>query len=228
MNLESPSTTQPLLPPVYPKIKTVFDRDEATNFRTVIFNKFSSVEFEYLRDCRWTFTEKVDGANTRIFFAPKPTVLGRTDKAHLDQIIPATEDIVDRLSAIRSVAPEPALTDLTIYGESYGPKIQSGGRYSNQPSFVIFDILFKSRYWFPHNLTMEFCEKHQLPFVPHHTIGTLDEGIAACRKMQNSFYGPFIIEGLVARPVVELRNGFSDRIICKMKTKDFSTAGERG
>jgi hypothetical protein len=49
--------------PEYPKIKTLWVRGED---HKVIPWGWSQPEFEYLRDCQWELTEKVDGMNIRV------------------------------------------------------------------------------------------------------------------------------------------------------------------
>ena len=50
----------------YHKIHTVFKRDPANKYRTLLMGEYSHPEFAYLRYNDWVFTEKVDGTNIRI------------------------------------------------------------------------------------------------------------------------------------------------------------------
>ena len=52
-------------PPMYPKIKSLFKRDEKTFKFT---DEYSCPEFELLKGLRWVATEKVDGTNIRVIF----------------------------------------------------------------------------------------------------------------------------------------------------------------
>ena len=45
----------------YHKIQTVFKRDPATNFKTLLEYDWSESEFGFLADNDWVWTEKVDG-----------------------------------------------------------------------------------------------------------------------------------------------------------------------
>lgn len=50
----------------YHKIQTCFKRDEKT--KRIIEGDWTLPEFEYLKDCQWVFTEKVDGTNIRVMW----------------------------------------------------------------------------------------------------------------------------------------------------------------
>ena len=45
----------------YHKIQTIYKRDPANSFKTLLEGEYSLPEFEYLKDNTWVFTEKVDG-----------------------------------------------------------------------------------------------------------------------------------------------------------------------
>ena len=59
--------------PEYPKIKTLWVRGED---HKVIPWGWSQPEFEYLRDCQWELTEKVDGTNIRVGLEAFPESCG--------------------------------------------------------------------------------------------------------------------------------------------------------
>lgn len=58
-----------------------------------------------------------------------------------------------------------------------------------------------------------------VPILGH---GTLDEAIEMCKKGFKSHWGDFIAEGIVARPEVEMLTRRGERIITKVKYKDFN------
>ena len=123
----------------YPKIPGPFKRDPKTNLLT---DEWSSKELELLGPLQiWNFTEKVDGTNVRIIWdGYRISWQGRTDRATfsadqtaaLEKIFgtPERETLFEQ-----SFGDKPAI----IYGELYGPGIQSGGIYRNDISFVGFD-----------------------------------------------------------------------------------------
>jgi hypothetical protein len=65
----------------YGSIKNVFKRDLDTS--KIISGEFSLPEFEYLQNCRWTFTEKIDGMNVRVVLDDTIDFRGRSDAAHM-------------------------------------------------------------------------------------------------------------------------------------------------
>ena len=67
----------------------------------------------------------------------------------------------------------------------------------------------------------DIARKIGLKIVPIIGRGTLEDAIEMTKKGFNSEWGEFIAEGLVARPVVELRTRRGDRIITKVKYRDF-------
>ena len=52
----------------YHKIVTVWERDPETNHKYLKTGVWAEPEFEYLKDCVWLWTEKVNGTNIRITF----------------------------------------------------------------------------------------------------------------------------------------------------------------
>ncbi len=78
----------------YHKIQTIFKRNPATKYKTLLDGQYSLPEFEYLKDNKWVFTEKVDGTNIRVIFdGENVTFAGRTGRAQ----IPA--DLVNTLNS---------------------------------------------------------------------------------------------------------------------------------
>lgn len=60
-----------------------------------------------------------------------------------------------------------------------------------------------------------------LDVVPVVGEGTLDDAINMVRGGLQSRWGAFPAEGIVARPTVELKARSGQRIICKVKAKDY-------
>ena len=63
--------------------------------------------------------------------------------------------------------------------------------------------------------------KFVMDIVPVIGQGTLLEGIEMVKKGFNSKWGEFIAEGIVARPLTELRTRRGERLITKIKHCDF-------
>jgi len=204
----------------YHKIQSVFYRDPETKHKTFLEGKFTCPEFEYLRACDWTWTEKVDGINVRVGYTPgsELEIGGRTDRAqfslnHINCIKAAFQKLIDDPNFISS--------PMTFYGEGYGAGIQKcGGNYRRDKSFVLFDIRCGD-YWLNRGTVEEIGISIGLDVVPVIGNGTLQEALELTRKGFNSCWGDFKAEGIVLRPTVELQGRDGKRIITKIKCKDF-------
>jgi len=201
----------------YPKIQTVFKRDPATKMKTLLEGQYTLPEFEYLKNNKWVFTEKVDGTNIRVRFRDGwITFAGRTDRAQIP------EQLQLRLKERFTFAKMMKLfnTDVCLYGEGYGPKIQNGGKYRKDQDFVLFDVRVGD-WWLERTDVEDVADKLGLDVVPIIGEGTLDDMVMLAQGGFGSQWGDFKAEGIVARPEIELyaRNG--KRIITKIKYRDF-------
>jgi len=212
----------------YPKIQTVFKRDPK-NMRNLLEGQFSLPEFEYLQNNIWEYSEKIDGTNIRILWncrdnnellVPEFWIKGKTDRAQIPSfLLQALEEtffpLKDKFTEIFEDTP------VCLYGEGYGNKIQKGSKYRKDNGFVLFDIKI-GHWWLKREDVEEIAKKLGLDIVPIIGEGTLQELIEKVKKGFNSQWGDFRAEGIVARPKVELiaRNG--QRIITKLKLKDFN------
>ena len=208
----------------YHKIHNVFRRDHETN--KVVWWGFSKPEFHVLRDIPWLFTEKIDGMNMRIIYDDGLRIAGRTDKA---QIKP---DLRERCMEIGQKL-EKHLVDhedtghkVCLYGEGFGPKIQKvGGLYGEKRDFILFDVWVNGQF-LPRDEVEEIAETVGCLVVPAIGLGTLRSGVETVARGLKSKFGDFWAEGLIGRPVVELRDGSSghcgrgERIITKIKHRD--------
>lgn len=206
----------------YHKIKTLYERDPETKFRTLLMGEWAAPEFGYLASCEWVFTEKVDGTNIRVMITEGVSFGGKTDNAQ----IPAF--LVDKLNQRFQTTEQRRLlhkmfTDgACLYGEGYGAKIQkSGANYRPDQDFVLFDVKVGD-WWLQRADVEDVAAKLGLDVVPVVGRGTLNDMVDAVRQGATSVWGDFQAEGLVARPAVELRTRAGDRIITKLKVRDFS------
>lgn len=218
---------------VYHKIKTVWLRDLNTNFKKLINNGWAKPEFEYLKNNIWTGTEKIDGTNIRIIWNGNNVEFkGKTDNA----IIP--NHLIEKLSTIFTIEKMEEVFQqkrnsngnlqnqiVCMYGEGYGHKIQNGGNYlQNDVNFILFDIKI-GNWWLLRDSLENIANKLNIPIVPIVFSGTLLEAIEMTKNgftstiAQNKEY---IAEGLVLKPKgIELYNRKGERIITKIKHKDF-------
>ena len=217
----------------YPKINTLFKRDENNR---IILDEFTTPEFEYLKNNEWECTEKIDGTNIRIELTPDGiggfalNYKGRTDEAqipkHLYKKLQELFPIEKMISAF--VDPDSEPVPVTIFGEGYGVKIQKGGNYiSDDVNFILFDVRF-GKWWFNRESLENVAEKLGIDIVPFIGYMAISESIEYVKKGFKSTIAEnkdYDAEGLVLKTPTGLlaRNG--ERLITKIKTKDFRQLG---
>ena len=213
----------------YHKINTVFMRDPATKNKRLLMGQYSSDAFEYLANNQWVFTEKVDGTNIRIMIAEDGTVTygGKTtnDAGLLPTPLMASLDAHFGTS-IKHLNVFPEGTTACLYGEGFGAKIQSGGKYAPDQRFVLFDVKV-GNWWLRRFDVLDVAAKLKLAVTPVIGSGTLHDMVEMAREGFYSAWNPFgqfIAEGIVARPFTELCDRGGNRIITKIKYKDFEHA----
>jgi hypothetical protein len=142
----------------YPKIDTLYRRDEVTRYIPKFVSERSMLRPEFSLPSRWLVTEKIDGTNIRVIFepaAPAPDgggpgcamarparvrFAGRTDNAQIPSFL---------LSHLQETFPPEKLvscfepdTTAILFGEGYGARIQKGGDdYRSGVSFRLFDVV---------------------------------------------------------------------------------------
>lgn len=207
----------------YHKIQSVFLRDPDTKFKTFLDGQWSTPEFAYLQNCYWDATEKVDGTNVRIYWdhkEQKVTFNGRTKDAQMPTFLYSK---LSELFTVDKLALAFPSGDIALYGEGYGAKIQKGGGdyISDGCGFILFDVWCGM--WLKRMDVAEIAHMLGVPVVPHLASWTLLEAIAICREGFKSQLKDSAPEGLVLRPKTELLTRRGERVITKIKLKDFTT-----
>jgi ATP-dependent RNA circularization protein (DNA/RNA ligase family) len=209
----------------YPKIETLYDRDERTH--KVIPGKIRLPEFDLVS--RWMVTEKIDGTNIRVHLRHGEVMYGgRTDAAQLHASL--VDWLRTRLPADKVRAAFGPGVEAILFGEGYGPKIQKGGGlYRADVSFRLFDVLVvtpERDWWLAVPDVADVASKLGIETVPVlganlsleaavslvrgvSLVARIDAG-AGCER-----------EGIVCRtdPMLLTRRG--DRVMWKLKGKDF-------
>ena len=190
--------------------------------KKLIEGKFISKTVEYLKDNKWQFTEKIDGTNIRIYWdGHKVSFYGRTDKAQ----IPA--DLVNRLNELFGGEVNEQIfeqkfgeTEVMLIGEGYGEKIQKGGLYRKGQDFILFDVMIAGN-WQPRESVENIAKTFNIDVVPIVLEGTIQEGIDYAKTKPKSVFGTADSEGVVGRPEMELQDRTGNRVIVKIKVRDF-------
>lgn len=219
----------------YDKIDTLFNRDKET-FR-VIEGSFRRPEFGIINS--WVVTEKIDGQNIRLHwqrssFQPEligdPILHGRSDNVNLNsELVQVLTDLTKEIEfEVHAVMNEHVLQSYTLFGEGYGPGIQrGGGRYRSTKGFILFDVLINDENWLSPAQTQDTARRLGLTHVP--TLGDdwsteeivylVKSGFAS--DAAEEFDDTFKAEGIIAKPTTPLYNARGQRVLFKLKERDF-------
>ncbi len=201
----------------YPKIKTLWKRDEKK--WNIIPGDYSCEEFKNVQ--KWHVTEKVDGTNIRIMWNGTSVIFGgRTDNAQIPCYLLENLQKIFTVDKIQSVFGD---SDVILFGEGYGPKIQKGGGlYCKDPSFILFDV-FIGNWWIKQEDLQGIADDLGIKRVPivgimtekeiEEYVKNSPESICAEQKRES--------EGVMCRsePLMLFRN--KRPIMFKLKVKDY-------
>lgn len=209
----------------YNKIETLYERDTEGS-KKLIEGKFRNETVAYLADIGWEWTEKVDGTNIRVHWDGHNVEFGgRTDKAQIP--VHLVNKLYEYFGGEKNAQIFEQLfgdRDVILYGEGYGAKIQNGGDYTDGGvDFIMFDMKVGNNYQ-PREWVKSCADAFGVNVVPLIGCGTLKEAVEYVKGHPKSMLGPKThdMEGLVCRPVCELKDRCGNRLIVKIKWKDFT------
>lgn len=218
----------------YTKINTLYKRNMEHKSHHIIVGDYSEDEVKYLKDAIWECTLKIDGTNMHYQWDGHTLEIhGKTDKASIPpQLKSKMEELVteDMMKEVFPLEYDEEGNEIPmmirIYGEGCGNKIQGncGKAYNPKENrFILFDVLVNGTWW----LTRENCEdianKLNLEIVPIIGYMTLSEAEELVKKgfKDTMAMSELDAEGLVCKPLYGLKKRNGDRIIVKIKTKDY-------
>lgn len=233
----------------YPKILAPFKR-ETNKSKYVNESLWSKPEFKMLKDVEWVWTAKADGTSIKLYWnGDKVQFFGHTDKSQLSKLTldylnntfgtPEAESVFESLYGSNEV---------NVYGEFCSKEMNED--YGHQDGiFYVFDVQnATSGKWWDRNAVLQFAESFNIQAVPIMLRGTITEAVEfvklanrtwnkdfKCvfyhRKCENTSYNvscPFAhnvkLEGLVGRLSYEILDANGERIITKVKCKDFDNS----
>lgn len=206
----------------YNKIDTIFERDEKT--KKLINGKFRNETVEFCKDLTWQFTEKVDGTNIRVYWnGHRVEFGGRTENAQIPT------PLVNKLNELfggdineQFFEQKFGENEVILFGEGYGPKIQNGGSYRDDVDFIMFDVMINGNYQTRESVE-DIARYFNVNIVPILAEGPLSAGIdyVMTHKYSTIAQNGAELEGVVARPKMELKDRTGKRLIVKIKIKDF-------
>lgn len=227
----------------YPKIDTLYDRDER---HRVIIGNLRRPEFGIIK--KWSVTEKLNGRNTRVslFDDGLDGIVdygGRTDEADMPpellEYLKKTFTL-EKMKAAFWIDPLKIPQSVTIYGEGYGhgTGVSGSGVYRKDISFRIFDCTVE-KWWLERPNLEDVAKKLEIKCVP--ILGVIDflpteEGhierlfldnmnnlvaVEDSEGSKNTDLRNIRPEGIVAKSDPMLFNRKGQRVMWKLKIKDF-------
>jgi len=184
---------------------------------------------------KWIITEKIDGTNIRVILTKKDEegnrethigsrklLLNPEDKSS-KQFLDCLEEV--NLNKIKEYFDKVDST-VVIYGEGYGAGVQKGRIYSLKKNFRVFDIRIGEAYQ-DFEYVEKVCVDNQLNIVP--MLGDIEEiDYDGCVTLLGSHKETMIkegdggqSEGFVYKFEPVLLNKYKERLIFKVKFKDF-------
>ena len=209
---------------LYHKIKTVHLRDNETHKLT---DKFRNKTVELLKDVEWIFTEKIDGTNIRVMWdGYEFSFGGRTDRAQIPKdLLKRLKELFNNDDMEQMFEQKFGLKKVTLFGEGYGEKIQNGGDYTireTKQDFIVFDITVNDTFLnrFDVNLISENLGLYSVPIV--FGLETINDAVKFVKKNPKSLLGEKKqMEGVVGTPFYNVYDSNGDRVIVKIKCKDY-------
>lgn len=207
----------------YTKIETPFERD-MNGSKKLIEGKFRNETVEYLKDSQWICTEKIDGTNIGIVYdGHKVSYQGRTERAQIPT------HLMNKLIELFGGDVNEELfeqkfgeTPVTLFGEGYGVKINNGGNYRSDVSFILFDVYLPDQnLWLKRDAIEDIAKAFNVDAVPIVMRGTIQEAVQFVKTKPKSTIGTANMEGLVCKPEVDLLDRMGRRVMVKIKVKDF-------
>lgn len=213
------------------KHRYVSDLEKKPRKNAIIEGEYACPEFAAINT--WSVTEKVDGTNVRIILdrnnENRISLRGRTDNASFPTFLldylqnTFTWEKMDEVFKESSYA--------ILFGEGYGPKIQSGGYYRKDASFILFDA-YVSGWWLTLEGVSEVADKLGIERVPlidvprcHRIVWTTEEIVQYVKMMPVSQIAQVqrnVMEGIVARSEPQMMFRKGGPIMFKLKVKDFT------
>lgn len=207
----------------YPKIETAFERDK----KFVVIPELRRPVLSAIS--KWIVTEKVDGTNIRLTRDRGGwSIGGRTDNSQFSaKMYTFLEDITKKIDAkTGNILRDFGLLSITLYGEGYGPSIQKGGVYRDDLGFILFDVSVDDRTWLDDMQVSTTASRLGLERVPILGYWTFDEIVEKVKRgipseVAKNHGKEFQAEGIVARSIEPIYDRRGERVMLKLKTKDF-------
>ena len=209
----------------YHKIETLYNRDTEGS-KKLIPGDFRNETVEYLKDNIWVFTHKIDGTNIRVFWdGHNVTFGGRTDDAQIPSgLSNSLEELFSTTEAEEIFEQTFGEKQVILFGEGYGGKIQKGGNYKSVEDFILFDVYMpdtEGGLWLKREAVEDIAKAFGIDVVPVLLTGTLKDAEEYVKNNERDPLYNAPLEGVVGRPLYELKDRRGNRVIVKIKRKDY-------
>lgn len=205
----------------YPKINTIWKRNKENKF-AIIEGEHSLEEFKEIS--KWDVTEKIDGTNIRIMFSDNTIRFGgRTDNAQIPTHLFESLQNTFTLKLMQEVfGTAENLLDVQLFGEGYGPKIQSGGAYRKDAGFILFDVKIGD-WWLLRNAVEDIASKLNIPCVPYIGYMNVESIVDYVKARPESIAAEDykLMEGVVCRTKSMMLSRNGTPIMWKLKVRDY-------
>ena len=205
----------------YTKIPNIFKRETFGNNK-LVEGVYSSPELAYLSKSLWGFEEKLDGTNTRILWdGYRVEFRGRTDRAQIPaHLMAKLEELFGGETKEELFEQTFGKTEVILFGEGFGEKIQKGGGLYGPVNFRLFDVYING-FWLDRENVYDIAAKFGIDNAPFLFTGTLEDGVAFIKTHPQSRLRDAEMEGIVGRPIVQMFSRTGERIMVKIKCRDF-------
>ena len=207
----------------FQKIETVFNR-ATDGSKKLVEGSYQSEIVKYLAGNAWVCTEKIDGTNVGIVWDGYAVHFqGRSETSSLPSKL--VEYLMNTfLSDEVQELFEQKFGEMKVvlFGEGYGAGIQKGKAYRNDLAFILFDVYLPEKdLWLKRDAIEDIAQCFNIEAVPVIMTGTLSEAVEFVKARPNSTIGNAKMEGLVCKPLEEVRDRMGNRVVVKVKCKDF-------
>lgn len=192
---------------------TVLTRKDGKYAKKRSMTKFSSEEFRLLNKNFWYAKRKYDGTNMRIYWDGNRAVWnGKTNK-----FTPTKEiaECMDNLISEEVFEEVFGRKEVMIFGELMGEGIQGNELGIKGLKLIVFDIKIGGIWLQPEDI-LAISENMGLEACDFVGFGSLEQLI---QRIHDGFYRGY--EGIVVEPAGRFRDCKGNRIICKIKNRDY-------
>lgn len=218
----------------YPKIQSPWKRDKDGKFD---FNEFTNTTLKMLATTPMCAQEKIDGTNVRVMYDGGGSVWygGRTDKAETLKQWSDLGDFVQKSFPLNKMQEVFGDKKVVVFGEGTSPAIQKAGNtYGLSAHFWLFDVVELDEngkpHWWPRSALDGLASKFHVtsPKYLSNLITIWEIADMLDKRAKGEFEDVFKeifprenVEGFVLRPMEELVDPRGNRVITKVKVKDF-------